>query len=70
MLDPSVQASTFPAKFTNDVVYTTFIPDTVGYFLQGIDQNGVPDAQQRLPNLTSLVGFTNLYSPNFAKGVK
>jgi hypothetical protein len=67
LLNSNVQGSLFPAKFTNNTVYQTYIPDTLGYVFGDIDS--VNQSAYRMPNIVSLTGFTNLYSPNFAKGV-
>lgn len=65
-----MQKSQYGAKFTNDTVYKTYISPTIPYFYQ-YKQNGTSLYDGHLmPNITSLTGFTNLISPQFAKGVR
>lgn len=69
-MDVSVQNNMFPAKFQDNTQYTTYIPDTVPYYY-GDDATGTPmNSAYPMPNIPSLLGYNNLYSPNFAKGVR
>jgi hypothetical protein len=66
MLDKKVQNNNFPALFANDTVYKTYLPDTLPYRYS--DPN--VSTSFSIPNISPLVGYTNLFSPNFSKGVR
>ena len=66
-LPQSVLNNTWPAKFSNDTVYQVQIPQNVGY---EFNYEGSSGNFQSIPNTTNLHGFTTLYSPHFAKGVR
>ena len=57
--------------FANDTVYQTYIPQKISYLHStGGDGNTAHTQVQYLPNINSLTGFSTLYSPSFAKGVR
>lgn len=64
-LQPNVYNGQFPAKFTNNTVYQTYLPLTVPFGNQSLGNT----AYQNVTNSCNLFGYTNLTSPLFSKGV-
>jgi len=69
-LDNSVFDGGYPAQYKRGKVYKTINPDTIPLMIN-LDQGTEKfPCLQNTPNINSLWGFSNLFSPNYAKGVK